>query len=167
VDVVRTYLEMTAPGDLRPGRPLPEDCHVARESVDAAAYRHLYALVGRDYHWHDRDAWSDAELTAYLRQPGVSVWVARRGADILGYFELSRDREGGVEIAYFGLAAPAIGHGLGGALLTMATVAAWDLEPARVWLHTCTLDHPAALPNYLARGFRVTRTERYARATGA
>jgi hypothetical protein len=68
-----------------------------------------------------------------------------------------------VEIAYFGLMPSGIGQGLGRALLTRAVDAAWSLkpQPSRVWLHTCTLDHPAALANYLARGFKVSRTERY------
>lgn len=167
MDVVRTYLEMTSPDELRPGRALPDDVRVMREAVDAAGYRELYGLVGRDYHWRDRDAWTDDQLTAWLRRPGVSVWVARREADIVGYFELARDGDDGVELAYFGLAAAAIGRGLGGALLTAAARAAWDLAPTRVWLHTCTLDHPAALPNYLARGFRVTRMERYEVPPGA
>ena len=39
--------------------------------------------------------------------------------------------------------------------------AAWALAPTRVWLHTCTLDAKAALPNYLARGFRPFKEERY------
>jgi GNAT superfamily N-acetyltransferase len=54
-----------------------------------------------------------------------------------------------------------IGQGLGRALLTKAVDVSWSLRPTRVWLHTCTLDHPAALANYLARGFKVMRTERY------
>ena len=32
---------------------------------------------------------------------------------------------------------------------------AWELATDRVWVHTCTLDHPSALPNYRARGFRI------------
>ena len=53
------------------------------------------------------------------------------------------------------------GRGLGGALLTEAVERAWAAGAARVWLHTCTFDHPAAIPNYLARGFTVFRTEEY------
>ena len=46
-------------------------------------------------------------------------------------------------------------------MLTEAAEAAWALGASRVWLHTCTLDHPGALANYLARGFRPFRTETY------
>jgi GNAT superfamily N-acetyltransferase len=66
-----------------------------------------------------------------------------------------------VEIAYFGLLPRAIGQGLGKHLLSCAVRDAWALEPARVWLHTCTLDHPHALPNYRMRGFAPYKTETY------
>jgi GNAT superfamily N-acetyltransferase len=66
-----------------------------------------------------------------------------------------------VEIAYFGLLPAFVGRGLGGYLLTVATERAWELAPPRVWLHTSTLDHPAALPNYLKRGFVISRRETY------
>jgi GNAT superfamily N-acetyltransferase len=163
VDVVRTYLEMDS-ADRQAGRsPVPQGCSIEQESCDPALYRELYASVGGDYHWRDRLSWSDAQLTAHLADRDISVWILREGRAPRGFFELARHRDGSVEIAYFGLMAEAIGRGLGRALLTRAVDAAWSLrpEPSRVWLHTCTLDHPAALANYLARGFRVTRTERY------
>jgi hypothetical protein len=46
-------------------------------------------------------------------------------------------------------------------LLTQAVLEAWRTAPSRVWLHTCSLDHPAALRNYQARGFEVYREESY------
>ncbi len=69
--------------------------------------------------------------------------------------------DGSVEIAYFGLFPNAIGQGLGKHLLSCAVRDAWALGPSRVWLHTCTLDHPAALPNYKKRGFLPYKTETY------
>ena len=65
---------------------------------------------------------------------------------------------GGIEIVYFGLLVNFIGKGLGGAMLSRALQHAWALGPERVWVHTCTLDHPAALANYEARGMRIYRT---------
>jgi len=79
-----------------------------------------------------------------------------------GYFQLDAATEpGSVEIAYFGLAPDAIGQGLGKHLLSCAVRDAWALGPKRVWLHTCTLDHPHALPNYQKRGFVPYKTETY------
>ena len=79
-----------------------------------------------------------------------------------GYFELQEhEDDGSVEIAYFGVVPHFHGRGLGKYLLTEAVDAAWSLDASRVWLHTCTLDDPAALPNYLARGFRPFKQEPY------
>lgn len=78
-----------------------------------------------------------------------------------GYFELRKCEDGSVEIAYFGLLPAFIGRGLGKHLLTCATEQAWAVGANRVWLHTCTLDDPAAKPNYLKRGFRPFKTEEY------
>jgi GNAT superfamily N-acetyltransferase len=66
-----------------------------------------------------------------------------------------------VEIAYLGLDRRAFGRGLGGWLVTEAARTAFAWGATRVWLHTCTLDSPAALPNYLARGFSIEKTETY------
>ncbi|MGQ0539819.1 MAG: GNAT family N-acetyltransferase [Gemmatimonadaceae bacterium] len=123
--------------------------------------RSLYAAVGRAYHWHDRDSWTDSDLAGYLRLPNVYVCVLRELGAVRGYFELLRHADGSLEIVYFGLLAAAHGRGLGRSLLQAAVAAAWAAGSERIWLHTCTLDHPAALPNYLARGFVKYRTEEY------
>lgn len=163
VAVVRTYLEMESPDRLVGRAPIPWGYVVRRESCDPDLYRELYDGVGGEYHWRDRRSWSDEQLTMHLGNPGIAIWVLWQEASPRGFFELARHDDGSVEIAYFGLMPAGIGQGLGRALLTAAIDEAWKLNPApsRLWLHTCTLDHPAALANYLARGFQVARTERY------
>lgn len=162
VQVVRTYLTMDAPTDLRMPPVAALALDVTRSAhCTASEYRRLYRDVGAAWHWHDREQWSDAELAAYLASDGVDVWVARLGRRLAGYFELRVDGDGGVEIVYFGLTRAFMGQGLGGVLLARAVEEAWRLGARRVWLHTCTLDAPQALPNYIARGFRVERTETY------
>lgn len=162
VEVVRTYLELASRDQLL-GAPAtdPSVRFVHRASITPEHYRRLYAAVGQRWHWHDRDAWSDDMLAAHLARSDVFVWECLVGGESAGYFELLRCADGSVEIAYFGLAAPFIGRGVGKAMLTRAAAEAWALEPPRVWLHTCTLDSPHALPNYVARGFTPTRRERY------
>jgi GNAT superfamily N-acetyltransferase len=87
------------------------------------------------------------------------TWVAYQQGAIAGYFELHRQGDE-VEILYFGLAPQFIGKGLGGFLLSEAIAKAWQWQGAnRVWVHTCTLDHPHALKNYQARGFRIYKEE--------
>jgi GNAT superfamily N-acetyltransferase len=66
-----------------------------------------------------------------------------------------------VEVAHIGLIPDRIGKGLGGFLVFEAVRDAWALGATRVWLHTCTLDGEAALPNYLRRGFVAYKTEAY------
>lgn len=157
--VTRTYLEMR---DRPPGReePSPEGARLARlERCPPALYRHLYAEVGRAWSWFERLWWTDDELAAHLGRPEVSIRVLQLDGVPAGYYELVRQADSSVEIAYFGLMPQAIGRGLGRWLLSEAIAEAWAGDPVRVWLHTCTLDHPTALPNYLKAGFVVSRTE--------
>jgi len=162
MEVTRTYLEMRAPSDLRPARnddplikiELQRDCPVE-------LFRFLYAEVGKNYYWTDRLHWTDEQTGAYLQQPGVSLWLMTYDEDTAGYFELKKCDDGSTEIAYFGLMPEFIGRGLGKHLLTCATEQAWADGANRVWLHTCTDDDPAALPNYLKRGFKPFKSEKY------
>lgn len=163
LEVLRTYLELRSPEQLRPARFDDPAVRVLRhDTVDLARYRRLYELVGGPWHWIDRNAWSDERLAGYLARDSVSVWELLVDDVSAGYFELERHFEDDtVEIAYFGLAPDFIGKGLGKALLTRAAEEAWKLGPTRVWLHTCTLDSPHALPNYKARGFDEFKHESY------
>lgn len=162
VTVTRTHLRLASPGDLQGRRVADPDLTFTREDPCAVATsRALYAAVGGPYHWRDRDAWSDRDLGIYLAQPGLSVWILRRGAETAGYVELHQQDDGSVEVVNFGLLPPFHGRGLGAHLLTIAVEQCWSMRAAHVHLHTCTLDGPAALPNYLARGFIPVRTEQY------
>jgi ribosomal protein S18 acetylase RimI-like enzyme len=161
-EVRRTYLEMTAPTDLRPARSADPAARVERiQSCPASFYRYLYAEVGRAYRWTDRLAWTDDDIRAHLASAGVAVWVLLVSGAPAGFFELKTGNDGSTEIAYFGLLQEFIGRGYGKHLLTEAVERAFSTGAARVWLHTCTLDDPAALPNYRARGFRAFKEETY------
>lgn len=157
----RSYLEMRTPAALRPSRPVAALAVTREQPCAAELYRRLYLGVGGAYHWVDRAAWTDAEIRAHVTLPGLEVWVGRVDGEVAGFFELRDWPDGSTEVAYFGLLPPFIGRGLGGALLTEAVRRAWDRTRLRVWLHTSSLDHPAALANYRARGLTVTRVEGY------
>lgn len=162
VEVVRIYLELRSPDNLRAAYvDDPSVRYVRRHDIDASAYRRLYQIVGARWHWHDRDAWSDEKLSAYLADPAVQVWECLVGDDTAGYFELGLREPDAIEIVYFGLVESFIGRGLGKALLTRACEEAFSLGATRVYLDTCSLDSPHALPNYKARGFEETRTMTY------
>ena len=162
VGVVRTYLELRDPAQFRPASALPATARVVkRESCPLAEYRRLYASVGGPWHWRDRLAWDDATLAAHLASPDIALFELLVDGESAGYFELRRSGPEEVEIAYFGLMPGYIGRGLGGAMLSEAVREAWRFGGARVWLHTCTLDSPHALPNYKARGFMPYRVEHF------
>jgi GNAT superfamily N-acetyltransferase len=162
LEVLRTYLEMTDPDQLTPAfNPSPDTCLDRLGGCPASFYRYLYAEVGRRYHWVDRLAWTDDHIRAHLALPTISLWLLSVGHAPAGYFELKGPEEGSVEIAYFGLLPEFIGRGLGKYLLTSAVSEAWALGARRLWLHTCSLDDPAALPNYLKSGFRPFKRETY------
>lgn len=162
IEVKRTYLQMLDPSDLKPAGIRDERLRIEQaRACPASFFRYLYAEVGRRYHWVDRLGWTDDEIRAYLDQPGVSLWVMYDEGSPAGYFELSQQEDGSTEIAYFGLLQEFIGRGLGKHLLTRAVERAWANGARRVWLHTCTLDDKAALPNYLKRGFRPFKEETY------
>jgi GNAT superfamily N-acetyltransferase len=162
IEVTRTYLEMLDPSELQSAHStdlLVRIEHQPNCSIDL--FRSLYAEVGRNYHWIDRLSWTDEQIAAHLAQPETSVWVMTYDGEIAGYFELFQSRDGSTELAYFGLMPGYLGRGLGKHLLTGATEQAWANGAQRVWLHTCTLDDKAALPNYLKRGFKPFKTEKY------
>lgn len=160
--VTRTYLEMTSPGELHPVSIAGEKPRIERlTDCSIGFFRFLYQEVGKAYRWTDRLAWSDETVRRHLDTAGVSIWLMSWKEQPAGYFELRQHEDDSVEIAYFGLLPDFIGRGWGKYLLARAVEAAWQPGPSRVWLHTCTLDHPAALPNYLKRGFRPVRQEVY------
>jgi GNAT superfamily N-acetyltransferase len=160
--VRRTYLELLDPSDLRPARASALRAQIERlDPCPPDVYRELYRDVGERWYWRDRLIWSDDRLAQHLARDDVAVFLARVDGDTAGYFELEKHPDGSVEIAYFGLRSEFFGRGLGGELLTRAAEEAWRLGARRVWLHTCTLDSPRALPNYLARGFRPFKEEWY------
>ena len=105
-----------------------------------------------------RLGWTWQQWYDYLDRDTVQTWVACQGATPVGYFELEQQQDA-AEVVLFGLLPPFVGKGLGGWLLEDAISKAWALAQSRIWLHTCSLDHPMALPNYLARGFRVFEEE--------
>jgi GNAT superfamily N-acetyltransferase len=160
VEVTRTYLELRSPEQLRPPHAPGADVRfVRRDPCPVSHYRRLYHDVGHQWHWRDRLAWSDERLAAHLASANIVECVV--GNDPAGFYELCRHEDGSVEIAYFGLVSAFIGRGYGGAMLTRAADDAWTAGAKRVWLHTCSLDSPRALPNYLARGFAQYHTEVY------
>jgi GNAT superfamily N-acetyltransferase len=163
VEVVITYLELTAPGTpfRSTHRDLPAEVELRLEQSPGAASiaGAMYRTVGAQFYWLDRVAWTDDQWRDEVDRTGVELWTTRIVDAIAGYFELHVETDA-VELKYFGLTPQFIGRGLGGPLLSAAVRRALSIGPGRVTLNTCSLDHPAALPNYFARGFRAIGTKR-------
>lgn len=153
IATIVTTLEMTA----RPTpRPLPESALrlVAWQQPDPAKYRALFRRVGAPWLWFSRLVMDDATLTKIIHDPAVTVFAAldQHGIEV-GLLELDFRTNGACELAYVGLIPELTGQGHGRWLMAHALTRAWTRSVSRVWVHTCTLDHPSALGFYRASGF--------------
>jgi GNAT superfamily N-acetyltransferase len=157
--VKTTYLQMFT----RPERVVPPPreglavVHAKKPTV--TYYRFLYDGVGCDYDWPRCRKLSDAELAALLNDLRLEVHVLMADGVPAGIAELDWRTEGEIELVQFGLMPEFIGQGLGRDFIQWAIDKAWSYGPRRFWLHTCTKDHPAALPNYLKAGFTTYKEE--------
>lgn len=160
--LVTTYLHMTDLAQFQPSYVEPrtgQSLMIMRmQQADISFYRFLYNAVGDQWRWRDRRLMSDAELAVALACPGCLVHVLYVNGIPAGYVELVKDGDE-VEIAYFGLRPQYIGQGLGKHLLSYGIARAWETNPKRVHVHTCNLDGPHALGNYMKRGFSVYRVD--------
>jgi GNAT superfamily N-acetyltransferase len=159
VEVTTTFLEMRSPEDFRPKAIERDDVSVKKLEIPTPVINHFFFVhVGRPWKWYSRLSWTIADWKALVEDEITTTWIGYVKGSPFGYIEL-RQEEQSVEIAFFGLLPQFIGMGLGGFLLSQAVRLAWQLEPNRVWVHTCTLDHKYALNNYLARGFSIYKQE--------
>ena len=153
---ITLYLQMLGQEELRPKPLLSETQLVRLEIPFPASNRFFYLQVGKLWQWTDRLNWSEEEWCNWVELEKVQTWMLLFKGTPAGYFELD-DQDGDVEIAYFGMLPQFLGKGLGGGFLTAAAEKAWEMGAVRVWVHTCSLDHPNALKNYQARGFQIYR----------
>jgi GNAT superfamily N-acetyltransferase len=152
---VVTCLEMTEPPLREPLRPQERPLVlVPWPDPDLPAYRALFRRVGENWLWFSRLVMPDEELAAILRDPGVEVFVLQDRGRAIGLLELDFREEGACELAFFGVVAEEIGRGAGRYLMEKAIARAWARPIRRLWVHTCTFDHPAALAFYRRSGFR-------------
>ncbi|MBL8708757.1 MAG: GNAT family N-acetyltransferase [Rhodospirillaceae bacterium] len=158
---VVTCLEMTAPPV--PPQPRPGDEAYRLEpwgTPDLGAYRALFARIGQDWMWYSRLVMTDAKLAATLNDPKVDLYrLLGAGGAVLGLLELDFREQGQCELAFFGLVPDAIGSGAGRFLVERGIALAWarDVDGRRIdrlWVHTCTFDHPRALGFYQKAGFK-------------
>jgi GNAT superfamily N-acetyltransferase len=131
--------------------------HVQSPSVPY--YRFLHNAVGEDYNWRSRRKLPDDELAAVLGDPGNELLVLHVDGSPVGFAEFDRRQPDDIELVQFGLMGDFIGQGLGTWFLQQTIDKAWSCQPKRLWLHSCTLDHPVAVPTYKNAGFVVFKQE--------
>jgi GNAT superfamily N-acetyltransferase len=148
VAAVVTYLEMTARPELGPAPESP--LRLERwDAVDPARYRALFRRVGGRWLWYSRLAMSDSEL---IQKAGTVFEVVGEDGAPAGMLELDF-RSGKCMILFLGLVPERAGQGHGRWLFAETLRLAWAPGIEEVRVHTCSLDHPAALPSYLKAGF--------------
>lgn len=152
------HLEITDP-DRIPGKSERRYSLQRLDAVVPELARFLYLAVGAPWKWYMRLGWEYRQWQNRLQDSRVQIWIAYDQGAPVGFFELESQAGDSVEICYFGLLPQFIGQGYGKALLEDAIQKAWQLGGKRVWLHTCSLDHPNALANYKNRGFSVFKEE--------
>ncbi len=155
IETMVTYLEMREQ-PTRPTTPAPGLGKLAlmrAEQPTLSYYRFLYGSVGATLNWTDRLILDDDDLLAIIHDPLVEIYVLYLGGVPAGFTELDRRRKNEIELVYLGLTPEYIGRGLGGYLLDWAIHTAWSHSPQRLWVHTCDLDGPRALPLYQRAGF--------------
>ncbi len=149
------YLEITEEEEFIPSEVVT---NLSLEPTDDAAINtQFYREVGGDSKFWN---WTDNQWEKWVSRENLRTWVAHLGAEAAGYVEIEIQEGGNIEIVYFGLLPLMIGKGIGGGVLSLAIREAWKIKGTqRVWLHTCSEDHPHALGNYEKRGFRLFKTE--------
>ncbi|MBR1122957.1 GNAT family N-acetyltransferase [Bradyrhizobium lablabi] len=158
IAAVVTHLEMTE----RPAREsAPSGPWTLRhvDRPDLAWYRGLLKRVGEEWLWASRIRMADDKLASIIEAPQVEIHALVHEDREEGLLEFDFREAGNCEIVFFGVTAKLVGTGAAHWLMQHALQLSWSRPITRLWLHTCTLDHPAALPFYQRAGFRPFRRQ--------
>ena len=159
VAAVVTFLEMRK---RPPARPLPVSALrlVRWKQAQPDKYRALFRRIGERWLWFSRLVMDDARLSAIIHDPAVEIYAVtdRRGIEV-GLIELDFRSMPDCELAFFGLIPELAGQQLGRWMMAQVMMLGWRGGVERLWVHSCTLDHPSALGFYRAQGFKAYRRE--------
>ena len=155
----RYYFEITSIKNLK-GKNKPSD-KIFLELLDNKNFelnKFFYKQIGKKHQWIDRLVWQDKDWIKHVSNENLKTYILKEDEELVGFFELIFDKNE-CEIAYFGILEEYIGKSLGGYLLSEAIKIAFEKKMKRIWVHTCSLDHPNAFLNYKARGMKIFKTE--------
>lgn len=127
---------------------------IAWETPSPEKYRVLFERIGAPWLWFSRLVMDNATLEAIIHNADVKIWavVDPKGIEV-GILELDFRKPDQCELSFLGLVPELAGQGFGRWLMAHALWLAWRKDVSRVWVHTCTLDHPTALRFYQKSGF--------------
>ena len=158
IDVTTWFLEFNA--DIKTDIDWPPGVQlVEAEVVCPELNQFMFKTVGGRWRWFSRLSWTYQQWLDYLTSAQVRTWLLWVKGTPAGYVELVKHADASVEIKFFGLLPQFIGQGLGQPLVDAAVMLAARWQATKIWLHTCSADHPSALKNYLQAGFSLTHTE--------
>ena len=161
IPVERNFLELRDIKKLKFNSPKEKKFLIKKIKPDFQLNKFFYKQVGKKHRWIDRLSWSDEKWINYISNKNLETYIICESNELVGFFELLYNPElQETEISYFGLLEEYIGKGIGGYALSEAIRKSFEKNIRRVWLHTCTLDHPNALKNYIARGMTVFKKEK-------
>ena len=154
----RYYLEINSINELKAKRTLSDDFTLSEaEKSKFDLNKFFYKQIGKKHQWVDRLIWQDKNWIEYVSNKNLKTFILQKNNDFVGYFELLFNKNE-CEIAYFGILEEFIGKGYGGFLLSEAIRIGFK-NANRIWVHTCSLDHPNAIENYKSRGMIVFKSE--------
>jgi ribosomal protein S18 acetylase RimI-like enzyme len=157
--VERNYLEIKSLTDLNESKNILEGYLIQLiKPADFQINKFFYKNVGKNHHWVDRLVWTEKQWVDYVSDKKVKTYVLKNKDDLVGYFELIL-HQNEIEIAYLGLLEEYHNKKLGSYLLSSAIKKSFLVNPKRVWVHTCSLDHKNALNNYISRGMKIFKKE--------
>ena len=160
IPVQRNFLELKDLKNLKTNPSNKKKYLIKKIKPDFQLNKYFYKQVGKKHRWIDRLSWPDEKWINYISNKNLETYIICESAELVGFFELLHNPElQETEISYFGLLEEYIGKGIGGYALSEAIRKSFEKNIKRVWLHTCTLDHPNALKNYIARGMTVFKKE--------
>ena len=159
VAAIVTYLQMFQRPRTRPGPSEQSWVLKKAEFSGLKDYRLLFRRVGQDWLWFSRLKLGDDELGQILDHPQYETYVLTVNDENRGLLELDFRLEGESEISFFGLTPEMLGRGAGRWLMNRALEIAWSHPIRRLWLHTCTFDHPGAVSFYVRSGFQPYRRQ--------
>lgn len=153
IATVVTSLEMLKRPTPRPLETSPLRL-VAWEKPTSDKYRLLFKRIGAPWLWFSRLVMNDTTLEVIIHDAGIKIWavVDPKGVEV-GILELDFRQPGICELSFLGLVPELAGQGFGRWLMAHALMQAWRKDVSKVWVHTCTLDHPTALRFYQKSGF--------------